>query len=82
MTFKVLTEEGTVIHRAVVRSATGKRAFINQRANESAEGSPVEQGTYDEESDHEKQSEMNEEEYQRKRMMKQRRPGKHCRRAL
>jgi hypothetical protein len=47
MTFKILTEEGKVIHRAVVRSAAGKGAFINQWASESAEGSPVEQGTRD-----------------------------------
>jgi hypothetical protein len=42
MTFKILTEEGKIIHRAVVRSAAGEGAFVNQRANESAKGSPVE----------------------------------------
>jgi hypothetical protein len=36
MTFKVLTGEGKVIHRSVVRTATGEGGFINRRADEDA----------------------------------------------
>jgi hypothetical protein len=37
MTFKILTGEDKVIHRSVVRSATGTGAFINQKANSAGE---------------------------------------------
>jgi hypothetical protein len=64
MTFKILTEEGKVIHQAVIRSAAaaGEGAFINQRANESAKGSPVEQEPCNDELDPEERSKATEEE--------------------
>jgi hypothetical protein len=62
MTFKILTEEGKIIHRAVVRSAAGEGAFVNQRANESAKGSPVEKEPCNDELDPEERSEATEEE--------------------
>jgi hypothetical protein len=62
MTFKILTEEGKIIHRAFVRSAAGDAAFNNQRANESAEGSPTEQGSCNDELEPEERSEAPEEE--------------------
>ena len=37
MTFKVLTEEGKVIHRSVVRSAAVDGAFVNKRADDKAD---------------------------------------------
>jgi hypothetical protein len=37
MTFKILTKDDKVIHRSVVRSATGTGAFVNQKANAAAE---------------------------------------------
>ena len=43
MTFKILTEDGKVIHRGVVRSATGDGAFINKRAEDSAKDTTVAQ---------------------------------------
>ena len=41
MTFKVLTSEGKIIHRSVVRSAAGEGAFINIRADSDAAKSVV-----------------------------------------
>jgi hypothetical protein len=37
MTFKILTKDDKVIHRSIVRSATGIGAFINQKATAAAE---------------------------------------------
>ena len=37
MTFKILTAEGKIIHRSVVRSATSNRAFTNRRADAMAD---------------------------------------------
>ena len=41
MTFKILTADDKVIHRSVVRSATGEGAFINRRADEAASDATV-----------------------------------------
>ena len=41
MTFKILTEESKVIHRSVVRSATKEGPFLNQRADNNAQGTVV-----------------------------------------
>ena len=41
MTFKVLTEEGKVIHRSVVRSAAVDSAFVNRRVDKKADASVV-----------------------------------------
>lgn len=43
MTFKVLTEEGKIIHRSIVRSAALEGAFVNRRAEDKAKGSMVAQ---------------------------------------
>ena len=42
MTFKILTGEGKVIHRSVVRSATKEGPFQNQRADDIAQDTVVE----------------------------------------
>jgi hypothetical protein len=47
MTFKILTKDNKVIHRSVVRSATGTGAFVNQKATAAAEQSKTNTTTED-----------------------------------